>query len=325
MWQRYNQTSHIFEKSVDNGVSWLPLPLSGAVITEGTIPNVAYTNAPNTFNQTQIISSSSSARLLIIDPSRPVDQRRFDIINNGGLLALRSINDAETVEQSAVRLNRNGNVTLTGSWLTVMGASAGVTLNGGAQAYIQNTQFGFEHLHNAWWNGSVWVPHNTSYPAWLFRVSSFTDSVSFFRAPANSGAFAGLLSFTNTGAILERGRTTALGDWIDFAPVVSANLGTATLAQTLSCRYALIGKTFCVNFYITITLSSTPSIIYIDMPAGFTPTGYSASAMLAGDAYGMIQTAPFQLKLNLYRRIDGGGSFPAGTITVGGVSAFPIA
>jgi hypothetical protein len=37
MWQRYNQTTHIFEKSLDNGVVWTPLALSGSIITEGSV------------------------------------------------------------------------------------------------------------------------------------------------------------------------------------------------------------------------------------------------------------------------------------------------
>lgn len=57
-WQRWNSTTHIFEKSEDNGSVWLPLPLSGATITEGTIPNVAYKNVANAFTQQQTISSN---------------------------------------------------------------------------------------------------------------------------------------------------------------------------------------------------------------------------------------------------------------------------
>lgn len=37
MWQRWNQTTHIFEKSDDDGQSYVALPLSGAIITEGIV------------------------------------------------------------------------------------------------------------------------------------------------------------------------------------------------------------------------------------------------------------------------------------------------
>lgn len=37
MWQRWNQTTHIFEKSTDNGANWTPLGLNASIITEGII------------------------------------------------------------------------------------------------------------------------------------------------------------------------------------------------------------------------------------------------------------------------------------------------
>jgi len=55
MWQRWNGTSHVFEKSDDNGSSWAPLPLSAATITEGVLSdsrlsgNIPRTNIANTF------------------------------------------------------------------------------------------------------------------------------------------------------------------------------------------------------------------------------------------------------------------------------------
>jgi hypothetical protein len=64
MWQRWNQTSHIFEKSVDNGASWTPLPLSASIITEGTIPiarqwpTTAYTDVSNVFTLNNTFNQS---------------------------------------------------------------------------------------------------------------------------------------------------------------------------------------------------------------------------------------------------------------------------
>lgn len=61
MWQRWNQTTHIFEKSDDDGGLWVPLPLSGSVITEGTVAdarlssNVPLKNASNVFSAIQKI------------------------------------------------------------------------------------------------------------------------------------------------------------------------------------------------------------------------------------------------------------------------------
>lgn len=61
MWQRWNQTTHIFEKSDTDGASWVPLPLSGSVITEGTVAdarlssNIPLKNAANVFTEDQTI------------------------------------------------------------------------------------------------------------------------------------------------------------------------------------------------------------------------------------------------------------------------------
>jgi hypothetical protein len=64
MWQRWNQTTHIFEKSDDDGGSWVPLPLSGSVITEGTVAdarlssNVALKNIDNSFSADQSLAKT---------------------------------------------------------------------------------------------------------------------------------------------------------------------------------------------------------------------------------------------------------------------------
>jgi hypothetical protein len=70
MWQRWNQSTHIFEKSTDNGGSWTPLGLNASIITEGTLPdarlssNVALENIGNTFTAGQVIQGPD-ARLVL--------------------------------------------------------------------------------------------------------------------------------------------------------------------------------------------------------------------------------------------------------------------
>jgi hypothetical protein len=72
MWQRYNQTSHIFEKSTDNGASWQPLPLNASIISEGNLdPNrdwvtTAYTDVHNTFTEINTFNAG------IILPGYPI-------------------------------------------------------------------------------------------------------------------------------------------------------------------------------------------------------------------------------------------------------------
>lgn len=64
MWQRWNQTTHIFEKSIDDGAIWVPLPLDGTIISEGTVAdarlssNVALKNAANVFTADQKLSKT---------------------------------------------------------------------------------------------------------------------------------------------------------------------------------------------------------------------------------------------------------------------------
>lgn len=70
MWQRWNQTTHIFEKSLDNGGSWTPLGLDAAILTEGLVgidrvpvltkakqhAQTAYKDEANTFTLEQVLS-----------------------------------------------------------------------------------------------------------------------------------------------------------------------------------------------------------------------------------------------------------------------------
>lgn len=64
MWQRWNTSTHIFEKSDDDGAIWVPLPLSAAIITEGSLAdarlssNVALKDAANVFTANQLISKT---------------------------------------------------------------------------------------------------------------------------------------------------------------------------------------------------------------------------------------------------------------------------
>ena len=61
MWQRWNGTSHIFEKSDDNGSSWAPLPLNAATVNEGQLPVARlgnFLNTPNVWTADQTITNA---------------------------------------------------------------------------------------------------------------------------------------------------------------------------------------------------------------------------------------------------------------------------
>jgi len=69
VWQRYNGTTKIFEKSVDNGGSWAPLGLDAAIITQGALALARFPVSGTwaltgdlTINGAKIIVDSDNAR-----------------------------------------------------------------------------------------------------------------------------------------------------------------------------------------------------------------------------------------------------------------------
>jgi hypothetical protein len=84
MWQRWNGTSHIFEKSDDNGSTWAPLPLNAATINEGVLalaripvlgkpqqdPQTAYRNIDNSFTSGQSITGNATISGVIFERGR---------------------------------------------------------------------------------------------------------------------------------------------------------------------------------------------------------------------------------------------------------------
>jgi len=64
MWQRWNQSTHIFEKSDNDGASWVPLPLSATILSEGVITRArqdaltAYLDVANIFTLNQQITKT---------------------------------------------------------------------------------------------------------------------------------------------------------------------------------------------------------------------------------------------------------------------------
>jgi hypothetical protein len=114
MWQRYNSTSHIFEKSVDNGANWSPLGLSAAIITEGTISpsqlpaSIAYINISNQFVADQILVKTAP-RIWLNDSSQPANLKIWDILNNAQRLKFSTSNDSYGTLGSVLELDRIGN------------------------------------------------------------------------------------------------------------------------------------------------------------------------------------------------------------------------
>ena len=91
----------------------------------------------------------------------------------------------------------------------------------------------------------------------------------------------------NDGAIYERSRPVAMGDWITvpYTPaMLTAAAGTWTVtAPNWNYSYALVGKLMVVNIYMNGPTSSATGWLRVNMPAGF---------VLADNFYCMYAAVP---------------------------------
>ena len=119
MWKRWNQTTHIWERSVDNGLNWSQLPLSGASITEGVIPGVAYKNIDNQFAAQTLASGTrilgNGAMLFFTENNAPSGSKNWRFINYGANdFRLEILNDAnDAVIQTPFSANTSGDLNIT--------------------------------------------------------------------------------------------------------------------------------------------------------------------------------------------------------------------
>lgn len=76
MWQRWNGTSKIFEKSDNDGASWTPLGLDAAIITQGSLAdarlsaNIPLKNAANIFSGANTFSIAGNSFSEILGVSK---------------------------------------------------------------------------------------------------------------------------------------------------------------------------------------------------------------------------------------------------------------
>lgn len=102
-------------------------PLNASQLTAGTIPdarlstNVALKDQVNTFTQSQAIVTTN-ALLHLNDTSQPLDGKVWRIIDIGYLL-FQATNDAVTVQQAGVTINRSGVLVAAGLGTTPLDAS----------------------------------------------------------------------------------------------------------------------------------------------------------------------------------------------------------
>jgi hypothetical protein len=93
------------------------------------------------------------------------------------------------------------------------------------------------------------------------------------------------------GTIKERGRTTPMGEWIDFTPTLSASAGTWTVGTIVTKRYMLIGKTMFIAFEIDNSNVSNAAVeLQLTIPGGFNAAQQSSGAYVYKDAGGAFNT-----------------------------------
>ena len=124
---------------------------------------------------------------------------------------------------------------------------------------------------------------------------------------------------TITSNFYEKGRTTPLGHWIDFAPVVTTNSGTVTVTNNITTRYTLIGNTMIINFYWGISLSATPTVVNLNLPGGFASQGHSVGIFMDNLGKTGFLYSPFtSAVLGMYRDSIGSSAWPTGVTSIGG-------
>lgn len=148
MWQRWNQGTHIFEKSTDNGASWSPLGLNASIITEGTLPNerlsgnVLLNYIPNQVVQSAFrIDSTVQADLQLYNTTSSVMWRLMNYsdvfqIYDGGNQNLVLARDGRLTVRGGVADFMRGNVMgQRYAWAPLVLSSAGVNCGGGITAF----------------------------------------------------------------------------------------------------------------------------------------------------------------------------------------------
>jgi len=198
MWQRYNQTTHIFEKSVDDGVVWTPLGLNASIITEGVMdparlppatppsPYTALTNVDNPWtvaqqklpSHTSILGSNSV--FWLDDTSAPANQRKWRAVGySSGVLYWERFSATNVHQGSGPAFLNDGGLSVP---LDILGGR-NLSLAGG-QIYFPSTQ----------------VPTTTANALDDYEEGLWTPLLGFGGSGAEGAAYTGQLgSYTKIG------------------------------------------------------------------------------------------------------------------------------
>jgi hypothetical protein len=224
----------------------------------GTLPdarlsaNVALRNASNVFTQPQLVQTASPS-VVLIDTTEPVDARRFNLLNTTQVLALQAVNDANTVQQGSVTMDRLGTLTvraLVTQAEQVIGGTPAIALID-TSAPVDARRFNLI---------------NTSQ---LFALQAVNDANSVQQGAVTITRFGSVLV---GGDLFEKGRATPIGHWIDV-PYSAANFGatggtwTVSSLNAVRLAYTLIGKTALIQLWIDgSVVGGAPSSLNVVMP-----------------------------------------------------------
>jgi len=130
--------------------------------------------------------------------------------------------------------------------------------------------------------------------------------------------------FQILGDLYEKLRTVPVGHWTDYTPTITANAGTVTVNSIFTCAYTLVGKMMTLSFFIALTLDSTPTIISISLPAGFSTTHYMGSGIMGNTTVALATTSPSGTTLDLWRDTGANIAWDTGAANVIGTASFRI-
>jgi len=299
------------------------------------IQGAAWVNLTNIFTQRNTFTKDGFAAIDIASPlspliqftvtSQPLDQKKWEIYANSGGFYIQATNDAENaVVSTPLRILRNGDATFYGN-LTVNGVNGNVAQKDKVNIFTQS-----QHLALAS-PGIVFNDTAQVADGRKFRILNTGQQLLFDAVTDAETAVVGRIGFYRNGAIQtnawyhEANRVTPMGYWTALNPVVFAGAGTVTIQANNGCQYTLIGKTMIICFYLVIVTSASTVNLGLQLPAGYTGNAtYTATPFLIDTYNGLAQSAPSGQNLNLYR--DAAlTAIPAGTHTIAGNIAFPIA
>lgn len=306
-WIRWNQTTHIFEYSTDNGASFVPLPLSAATINEGNIPdailspNVVREDLANVFTSALPISIESANPIIQFkETDQPADSRFWRESIQGGAYRLQSLSDALGATD-LLTVDRTGALVLSQNADYTFGGAVGASVT---RLIIQNTVSGAARLAGLNFNTDIGflgaiqaLSSGYATSGWLIPNSLAITGSGAGGLNLAAGHASGIIrlftagsgtpkltidttgNLTSVGTITERGRANAMGDWINV-PYNASDYSTNSAATWVpdagdlrTFRYMMVGKTMTIVFsFVTTTVAGTPAPAQLrfKIPGGYT-------------------------------------------------------